>query len=88
MGDAASLLHGLVSGAVLDHLVSFDELIALHTLMVHSEIDVDSSARLVDLSDTEADPETVLGKAEFACLIIDPLLDLFLETGNIAPRTR
>lgn len=85
VGDAATALHGLVSGAVLDRLVGVDGLITRQSIMVHSQVDVDSSARLVDLGDTEADPEAVARITELGRLIVDPLLDFSAERGNLTP---
>lgn len=86
MGDAATALHDFVSGAVLDILVSVDGLITRQSVVVHSQVDVDSSARLVDLGNTEAHPEALAVIAELGCLFVNPRLDFFAERGNLAPR--
>ena len=61
--DGTSCLHGLITSCILNVLIGGNDLALIHALVLQGEVDVDGSARLIDLSHSERDPNAVLVKA-------------------------
>jgi len=69
MGNASTSEKDFVSRCVLDCLIFLNEIGAVHTLMIESEIDINGCACLVDLRDTERYPYSFRSEALSRCFI-------------------
>jgi len=79
MGDASSALHDLVSSGVLDSLVLVDHLVAGHSAVSKGEVDVDCGASLVELGNSEADPNLLFIEAGKGGLVHDAFVNALTE---------
>ena len=74
-----------VPSRILNRFVLLNHIGSVHAPMVQGEVNVDGSARLIDLRDTERDPDTILVKALLRSLVIQPLPHTLAQVAHVRP---
>lgn len=82
------MLHDFVACGIFDGLVLFNELGAVHALVVQGEVDVDGGACLIDLRDAEGDPDAIFGEALGCSFVVESLFHSLAHIRDFCPRAR
>mmetsp|Transcript_18686 Transcript_18686/g.13386 ORF Transcript_18686/g.13386 Transcript_18686/m.13386 type:complete len:203 (-) Transcript_18686:1202-1810(-) len=86
VGQTATACHDLVSGGMLNSLVVVHSLVNTLIMVVKSKVNVDSGTSLIELSDSERNPDVFLLEAELHAFADNSLSDILDELGYISPR--